>query len=64
MLQAPRPYVLVLLNQAVEDRALLARLWNTAAYSYRFPHRHGASGHLGFPGWPAGEAQFIWTYLG
>ena len=32
VLQAPRPYVLVLLNQAVEDRALLARLWNTAAY--------------------------------
>ena len=32
VLQAPRPYVLVLLNQAVEDRALLAKLWNTAAY--------------------------------
>ena len=33
VLQAPRPYVLVLLNQAVEDGDLLARLWGTAAYT-------------------------------
>ena len=33
VLQTPRQYVLVLLNQAVEDSALLARLWHTAAYT-------------------------------